>query len=291
MRCAAARPSCWRGSTMTRSARSPKPAERLRSSVEDSDVPPVIVEAIRAAYKELSGGRRPSRPWRSARARWPRTSRARASQANSQTYLWIEGADSVVENVRRCWSGFFTVEALTYRQQHGLSNQKVLMSVGVQRMVPARSAGVMFTVNPLNGDRSKVVIESTWGLGEPLVSGEVDPDRFTVDKVTLQPLNKVIGAKLIEHRPDPELRRVVVEEVARSGAALPRCPMRRRSNCPAGQDDRAPVRLPAGHRVGGRRRRRPDPRPAGPSGNGLEPRIASRRSRRRAARSSTCWRT
>ena len=87
------------------------------------------------------------------------------------------------------------------------------MSVGVQRMVRARSAGVMFTLNPLNGDRSKIVIESTWGLGEPLVSGEVDPDRFTVDKVTLGVLDRSIASKLIEHRPDPAQRKVVVDEV------------------------------------------------------------------------------
>jgi pyruvate,water dikinase len=71
----------------------------------------------------------------------------------------------------------------------------------------------MFTLNPVNGDRSKVVIESTWGLGEPLVSGEVDPDRFTVDKVTLQLLQTEIGRKLIEHRPDLERRTVVVSDV------------------------------------------------------------------------------
>jgi pyruvate,water dikinase len=102
---------------------------------------------------------------------------------------------------------------LTYRHQQGIGDDELLMSVGIQRMVRARSAGVMFTLNPLNGDRSKVVIESTWGLGEPLVSGEVDPDRFTVDKVTLQMLKREIGAKLIEHRPDPERREVVIAEV------------------------------------------------------------------------------
>jgi pyruvate,water dikinase len=71
----------------------------------------------------------------------------------------------------------------------------------------------MFTLNPINGDRSKVVIESTWGLGEPLVSGQVDPDRFTIDKVTLQVLDRSVARKLIEHRPDPERREVVVAEV------------------------------------------------------------------------------
>jgi pyruvate, water dikinase len=189
-------------------------SERLRSIVEDSDVPPVIVEAIRAAYKELSGGGVHPVPVAVRSSAVAEDLEGASFAGQLQTYLWIEGADSVVENVRRCWSGFFTVEALTYRQQHGLSDQKVLMSVGVQRMVPARSAGVMFTVNPLNGDRSKIVIESTWGLGESLVSGEVDPDRFTVDKVTLEVLSRAIASKQIEHRPDVEQRRVVIEAVA-----------------------------------------------------------------------------
>jgi pyruvate,water dikinase len=70
----------------------------------------------------------------------------------------------------------------------------------VQRMVHARSAGVLFTLNPINGDRSKVAIESTWGLGEALVSGEVNPDRFMVDKVTLGVLDRHIGEKEIEYR-------------------------------------------------------------------------------------------
>jgi pyruvate, water dikinase len=87
------------------------------------------------------------------------------------------------------------------------------MSVGVQRMIRARSAGVMFTLNPVNGDRSKVVIESTWGLGEPLVCGEVDPDRFVVDKVMLGVLERTISEKAIEHRPDVARRQVVVAEV------------------------------------------------------------------------------
>jgi pyruvate,water dikinase len=95
------------------------------------------------------------------------------------------------------------------------------MSVGVQQMVPARSAGVLFTLNPVNGDRSKIVIESTWGVGEALVSGEVDPDRFTVDKVTLDLLSTVIGNKQVEHRPDPSGGGVVVGEIEADRRSLP----------------------------------------------------------------------
>jgi pyruvate,water dikinase len=194
----------------------------LRALVEGGDLPAATAEAVAAAYAELC-----DRDGRDAVPVAVRSSAVAEDLAGAsfagqlETYLWIEGADAVLETVRRCWGGFFTPEALSYRHRQGMAPNQVLMSVGVQRMVRARSAGVMFTLNPLNGDRSKIVIESTWGLGEPLVSGEVDPDRFTVDKVTLGMLDKAIAAKRIEHRPDPEGRRVVVAEVDEERRAAP----------------------------------------------------------------------
>src|SRR5690606_26497281 len=70
-----------------------------------------------------------------------------------QTFLWIQGGEAVVEHVMKCWAGFFTPEALAYRAKVGLADGEAAMAVAVQRMVPAASSGVMFTVNPLNGDR------------------------------------------------------------------------------------------------------------------------------------------
>jgi pyruvate,water dikinase len=187
---------------------------KLRALVEGGDLPATIAAAVGTAYAELCGRDGTEAVPVAVRSSAVAEDLAGASFAGQlETYLWVQGADAIRENIRRCWGGFFTAEALAYRHRQGAELADVLMSVGVQRMVRARSAGVMFTLNPVNGDRSKVVIESTWGLGEPLVSGAVDPDRFTVDKVTLQPLGKDIGAKQIEHRPDPERRRVVVEAV------------------------------------------------------------------------------
>jgi pyruvate,water dikinase len=185
-------------------------SEKLRDLVESSELPDGTADAVRVAYGELSGSEDAPVAVRSSAVSEDLAGASFAGQL--ETYLWIEGADAVLANIRRCWSGFFTAAALTYRHQHGIGAGDVLMSVGVQRMVCARSAGVMFTLNPINGDRSKVVIESTWGLGEPLVSGEVDPDRFMVDKVTLQLLEQVIAEKRIEHRPDPGRREVVIAE-------------------------------------------------------------------------------
>jgi pyruvate,water dikinase len=187
---------------------------KLRTLVEAGDLPTAVTESVMAAYAELCGPEGGDAVPVAIRSSAVAEDLAGASFAGQlETYLWIEGPEAVLETIRRCWGGFFTPEALTYRHRQGVGPEHVLMSVGVQRMVRARSAGVMFTLNPLNGDRSKIVIESTWGLGEPLVAGEVDPDRFTVDKVTLEVLDRAVGAKRVEHRPDPELRRVVVAEV------------------------------------------------------------------------------
>jgi phenol phosphorylase subunit beta len=186
-------------------------SERLRDLVENLELPEETAAAVRDAYERLSDGADVPVAVRSSALAEDSATASFAGQL--QTYLWVEGADAVVEHVRRCWSGFFTPEALSYRHRQGIAAQDARMSVGVQRMVRARSAGVLFTLNPVNGDRSKIVIESTWGLGEALVSGEVDPDRFTVDKVTLDLLGTIVGGKQVEHRPDPSGGGVVVSEV------------------------------------------------------------------------------
>ena len=195
-------------------------SKRLRELVGQLELPEGTAAAVRGAYEQLCEGgvNQPVAVRSSALAE----DLATASFAGQlQTYLWVQGADAVVEHVRRCWSGFFTPEALSYRHRHGIAAEDARMSVGVQRMVRARCAGVLFTLNPVNGDRSKVVIESTWGLGESLVSGEVDPDRFTVDKVTLDLLGTTIGAKQVERRPDPAGGGVVVAEVEAGRRSLP----------------------------------------------------------------------
>jgi len=87
------------------------------------------------------------------------------------------------------------------------------MAVVVQQMVNARSAGVAMSLDPSNGDRSKIVIESTWGLGEPLVSGLVTPDYFLIDKVLLEPVKRTIASKLQEMVVDPDARAAVMRSV------------------------------------------------------------------------------
>jgi len=126
-----------------------------------------------------------------------------------ETYLWVEGADQVIESVHRCWASLYTPRAISYRIKNSFPHEKVFMSVGVQKMVNSRTAGVMFTLNPLNGDPSKVVIEASWGLGEAVVSGSVNPDKFVVDKVVLSILERSIGDKVTEYTLDKVIKQVV----------------------------------------------------------------------------------
>ena len=126
-----------------------------------------------------------------------------ASFAGQQdTFLWVKGDQEVLEKIKLCMSSLFTSRAISYRMKMGFPHEKVLMSVGVQKIVDARAAGVMFTLNPLNGDPSKVVIEGNWGLGETVVSGQVNPDKFVVDKVTTD-IERTISQKLVECVYDP----------------------------------------------------------------------------------------
>ncbi len=137
-----------------------------------------------------------------------------ASFAGQQdTFLWVEGPDRVIDRVQNCWASLFTPRAIAYRENNDFPHDRVLISVGIQKMVNSRAAGVMFTLNPTNGDPSKVVIEGSWGLGETVVSGEVNPDKFVVDKVVREVNERTISTKHIECLFDIDKNEVVHAEV------------------------------------------------------------------------------
>jgi len=195
-------------------------SRELRGLVESAPVPEEVARDVREGLGELErrcgGGPLPVAVRSSATAEDHYT----ASFAGQlETYLWVLGAEDVLRHVVRCWSGLFTPHAITYRAQFGFAEEQVLVGVGVQQMVDARAAGVMFTLNPTNGDRSKVMIEACWGLGEGIVKGDVNPDRHLVDKVALSILQRTPGGKDMEYRFDPEAGEVVctpVEEERRA---------------------------------------------------------------------------
>ncbi len=144
-----------------------------------------------------------------------------ASFAGQQdTFLWIQGVEEVLEKIKLCMASLFTPRAIAYRVKMGFPHEKVLISVGVQKMVNARAAGVMFTLNPINGDPSKVVIEGNWGLGETVVSGLCNPDKFMVDKVTLE-IQREISLKTTECVFDSLRKEVVHKDIPPERREIP----------------------------------------------------------------------
>jgi len=115
------------------------------------------------------------------------------------TYLWVCGIEDVFEKVRDCWASLFTDRAITYRNQMGYAHDQVDMAVAVQKMVRPRTAGVAFTLDPTNGDRSSICIDAAWGFGEGVVSGDVTPDNFLVDKVMWSIGRRTISPKTHAH--------------------------------------------------------------------------------------------
>jgi pyruvate,water dikinase len=121
---------------------------------------------------------------------------AEASFAGQQdSFLWVRGTPAVVKATLICWASLFTDRAIIYRNKMGFPQDRGLISVGIQKMVNAKCAGVMFTLDPVTGNNSKITIDANWGFGESIVQGMVCPDSFTVHKNSLEIEKRIIGQK------------------------------------------------------------------------------------------------
>ncbi len=168
----------------------------VRDIVESTPVPEHIENEITQAYEKLCSQVGYENIPVAVRSSATAEDVPDASFAGQQdTYLWIKGRDEVIRHVVKCWSSLYTPRAIAYRAMKGFDHYEVSIAVIVQKMVNSRSSGVMFTLNPTNGDPSQIVIESSWGLGEAIVSGEVTPDRFAVDKVTGEIVERTVSPK------------------------------------------------------------------------------------------------
>ncbi|MBW2514006.1 MAG: phenylphosphate synthase subunit beta [Deltaproteobacteria bacterium] len=189
-------------------------SENIQGLIQGSTLSESIRRAIDKAYAQLCNDCQVRAMPVAVRSSATAEDLPTASFAGQQdTYLWIQGVEAVVEKVQYCWASLFTPRAIDYRVKNNFPHEKVLISVGIQKMVNSRAAGVMFTLNPTDGDLSKVVIECSWGLGETVVSGSVNPDKFVVDKVVMETSDKTISTKHIACVYDPEAGKVVDADV------------------------------------------------------------------------------
>ena len=163
-------------------------AAQVRQIISSARMPPEIAREIKQAYIKMGRGLVAVRSSATAE------DLPEASFAGQQrTFLNVEGEEGVVAAVQECWASLFEARAIYYRHHQGFDDFKVGLAVPVQRMVASHTSGVMFTVEPVTNDTSKVVIEAVFGLGEAIVSGEVTPDMFLVDKEKLEILGKTIA--------------------------------------------------------------------------------------------------
>jgi len=169
-------------------------AADAREAIEGSAMPAWLEQSIRSAYETLCGAEQdvPVAVRSSATAE---DTTAASFAGMNETFLNVRGADAVIAAVRRCWRSLFGARTVYYRASRGFDQAGMDIAVVVQRQVASTRSGVMFTADPSTGDLGKLVIEGSFGLGEAVVSGQVSPDRYIVDKATMRVVAREVHNK------------------------------------------------------------------------------------------------
>lgn len=193
-----------------------KASKEMRKIVESVPMPADMEDTIRRYYGELCKVTGRENLFVATRSAGPVS-----HPGQYETYLNVSGADDVVKNVLRVWSSTFNTRSVIARARLGLPLNYDPIGVAVLTMVDAKAAGVMFTVNPVNGDESKVAIEASFGVGEAVVSGNVTPDRYLVDKITYEIDERVVSDKGAEFVYNPQTKEMEYRELPDDMRKLP----------------------------------------------------------------------
>ncbi|MBK9712355.1 MAG: phosphoenolpyruvate synthase [Kouleothrix sp.] len=172
-------------------------SDEIRTLFERGRLPGELAGAVLAAYRDLSsGGALPlAVAVRSSATAEDLPGLSFAGQQD--TYLNIVGDDALLDAVRRCWASLWTARAIGYRARNQIAPDQVALAVVVQRLIPSEVSGVLFTANPLTGRRDEIVIDASFGLGEAIVSGQVEPDHYVVDQRVWWISSRKLGAKAL----------------------------------------------------------------------------------------------
>ena len=172
-----------------------KVSRDIRTLILHAKMPSALKKKIEEGYKNLysSGAKGVFVAVRSSATAEDLPDASFAGQQES--FLNISGGDNVVVAVQKCWASLFHARAIYYRVVNKFDHMKVGIAVPIMRMVQSTSSGIMFSIDPVQNDDTKVTIEAGFGLGEAIVLGEVTPDRYLVDKKTLQITDKEINSQ------------------------------------------------------------------------------------------------
>ena len=177
-------------------------AEEIKSIIIETPIPDDMIMFIKEAYNQLCQRVGEDDTDVAIRSSATAEDLPEASFAGQQdTFLHVSGDEEVIEYVRKCWASLFEARAIFYREENDFEHSKVLIAVVVQKMAIADKAGVMFTVNPSTGEEI-ALIEGSWGLGEAVVSGDVTPDNYQVDKANNEVINVTISDKKVMYTND-----------------------------------------------------------------------------------------
>ncbi len=165
-------------------------SQNLRRAIEGKEMLPLAREWIASYYTELC-----HKTGIENMAVSVRSAGTESRPGMFETYLNVRGIEEVLEKVKKVWASAFTPRAIAFRVNKGIPALGDELGVAVPKMVNARASGIAFTVNPVDGDSSKITIEANWGLGEGVVSGAESVDVLEVDKDSLEITSKCAGNK------------------------------------------------------------------------------------------------
>ena len=212
------------------SAKLNEASKRIKTAVMEAELPSELAIQIKEYYHNLCGEHDRLVAVRSSATAEDLPDASFAGQ--QETYLNVTGWKEVVKNVQKCWASLFESRAIFYRSDRGFSHFKIGIAVPVQLMVQSEVSGIMFTVNPMTNNREEISIEAAWGLGQPVVSGEVTPDQYLVDKksekITFKHLSKqtwqmTLAGNIAVSRDYQEIQKLSdakVKELAKLGAHI-----------------------------------------------------------------------
>jgi len=212
------------------SAKLNEASKRIKTAVMEAELPSELAIQIKEYYHNLCGEHDRLVAVRSSATAEDLPDASFAGQ--QETYLNVTGWKEVVKNVQKCWASLFESRAIFYRSDRGFSHFKIGIAVPVQLMVQSEVSGIMFTVNPMTNNREEISIEAAWGLGQPVVSGEVTPDQYLVDKksekITFKHLSKqtwqmtLVGNIAVsrDYQEIQKLSDAKVKELAKLGAHI-----------------------------------------------------------------------
>ncbi|MBN2478035.1 phosphoenolpyruvate synthase [Candidatus Micrarchaeota archaeon] len=190
-------------------------SRRIKDIILTGEIPPDVREDVVHTYRDLCR-KLGSEVFVAVRSSATAEDLPTASFAGQQsTFLNIQGEGDVVQAVKDCWASLFEPRAIFYRVQNNFDHMKVGLAAVVQHMVQSEKAGVMFSVNPITEDRDSLMIEAAFGLGEVVVSGQITPDTYIIDKKTMDINEKIIAAQpWMIVKVDGENKKVNIKEEA-----------------------------------------------------------------------------